>query len=94
MSMSKEKKKFVRLKNGALMSCKAIYVVFDYCMECQKITPFFDGYCFYCNSASPLGDPCDDEIPSSEWDDYIKSYVKVGLIREMDDNTLHFLNNL
>ena len=77
-----------------VIGCLSLRVNFDYCMECQKITPYSDGYCFYCHSAAPLGDPCDVDIEPEEWDKYISESVLVGKISEMGETIISFLINL
>lgn len=77
-----------------VIGCLSLRVNFDYCMECQKITPYSDGYCFYCHSAAPLGDPCDVDIEQKEWDIYMSESIIVGKTSEIDETTLSFLNSL
>lgn len=79
---------------ACVIGCLSLRVNFDYCMECQKITPYSDGYCFYCHSAAPLGDPCDVDIEQKEWDIYMSESILVGKTNEIDETTLSFLNSL
>jgi RNA polymerase subunit RPABC4/transcription elongation factor Spt4 len=77
-----------------IIKCLPIRVIFDYCMECHKITPYDQGYCFYCHSAAPLGDPCDTDISSEEWDnEFMKHSILVVNVSDLDKNTLSFLSN-
>ena len=83
-----------QLPLAGVIGCLPIRVNFDFCFECKKVTPYSNGYCWYCHSAAPLGDPHDEQISDEEWEQYFKESVIVGNISQVDENTLYFLNSL
>lgn len=78
------------------MKCNSINVIFEFCFNCNKVTPFTSPLqCFYCGSHSPFGDFHDESISDSELEEYtVSQRVNIGLISEADINTLDILNNL
>ena len=78
------------------MKCESINVIFEFCFNCNKVTPFTDPLqCLYCGSHSPFGDYHDNSILDCEIDEYVATQtVKVGLISDADIFTLDILNNL
>lgn len=47
--------------------------IIEFCIECDKLTPFPDGFCYWCGCHSPFGDPEDPEIYDAFCDYYKKN---------------------
>jgi hypothetical protein len=43
-----------------------VWAIITFCSECDKLTPFIDGFCHYCNCHDPFGDPYDPDITEEE----------------------------
>ncbi|NML70011.1 hypothetical protein HHL23_09380 [Chryseobacterium sp. RP-3-3] len=64
------------------MNCKPIYCHLEFCLECDKVTPFIDWVCLYCGCDTPFGNYDDDDRPSEQDDEYNSEMIKIGDLRE------------
>jgi hypothetical protein len=60
-----------------IIICQPIQYCEEYCILCDKITPFLNGICcINCNSFSPFGDFNDYSISINDWNTYFLNNMK------------------
>lgn len=67
------------------MKCKTEDVVFEYCTECDKVTPFVKTLlCLYCGCDSPFGCFYDDDITDKQMSLYLKEHtISIGELKKL-----------
>ncbi|MEJ5105527.1 hypothetical protein [Chryseobacterium sp. MYb328] len=63
-------------------NCIPFYCHLEFCIECDKVTPFDEWQCIYCGCDTPFGVWADDDRTYEEDEEYFKQRVRIGDLRE------------
>ena len=83
------------LNKGDVMGCLPFPVIFEFCLTCDKVTPFVKTLkCLYCDCDSPFGDFHDKSINDDDLTAYInQNTISIGLMSQIPINVVGFLNS-
>ncbi len=87
---------YMVLSKDYIISCYPISCIFEYCIECNKTTPFINSLkCMYCGCDSPFSEFYNSSIASNEYDKYINDQsITIGLLNELPKEIISVLNCL
>jgi len=63
------------------MECVPFYCHLEFCIECDKVTPYVEWICIYCGGDTPFGEWSDDDITMEDVENYHKEQVCLGDLR-------------